>query len=219
MGRRVDGSLGTLLQGVSQQPVRQRLAGQVTEQTNMTSDPVRMLHRRPPTQYVGKFSLGPIESNDAFTHYFELSDGTAYYLIIPANALSTDIKLLNADTGVENTNTTITAAFLSYVSVASPRTTLKAVTVGDLTYIVNTTVSTALLPDLTNAGAADYLLDSARVDIEVGQYSRDYVVTVTAGGSDYSVTHSTPTSTSSGAEAAIAVDNIAEEIETLMNKK
>jgi len=31
MSRRVDGSLGTLLQGVSQQPDKERLQGQVTE--------------------------------------------------------------------------------------------------------------------------------------------------------------------------------------------
>lgn len=216
MGRRVDGSLGTLLQGVSQQPVRQRLPGQVTEQTNMTSDVVRMLHRRAPTQYVGKFNLGAVDIQNTFTHYFELSTGEAYYLIIPPNAAAGDVKLLDADTGAENTDTTVSAAFVTYVSVASPSSTLKAVTVGDLTYILNTATNTALTADLTHSTAQDYQLDSARVDIDVGQYSRDYSVTVTVGGADYTVTHSTPESTAGGAEAAISVDTIADAIQTLM---
>ena len=104
MGRRVDGSLGTLLQGVSQQPVRQRLAGQVTEQINMTSDVVRMLHRRAPTQYLGSFDIGAIDTDKTFVHDFELSDGIPYYLVIPPNA--TEGILINANTGVKITTVT-----------------------------------------------------------------------------------------------------------------
>jgi hypothetical protein len=55
---KADGSLKTLLQGVSQQPTRDRLPGQATEQINMNSDPVDGLTRRPPTDLVG--SLGDL---------------------------------------------------------------------------------------------------------------------------------------------------------------
>ena len=50
---KADGSLKTLLQGVSQQPTRDRLPGQATEQINMSSDPVRGLTRRPGSDLVG----------------------------------------------------------------------------------------------------------------------------------------------------------------------
>lgn len=53
---KVDGSLKSLLQGVSQQPARDRLPGQASAQENMTSDPVRGLSKKPPSDLVA--SLG-----------------------------------------------------------------------------------------------------------------------------------------------------------------
>lgn len=53
---KVDGSLKSLLQGVSQQPPRDRLPGQSTAQINMSADPVTGLTRRPPTDLVGPLS-------------------------------------------------------------------------------------------------------------------------------------------------------------------
>lgn len=44
---KVDGSLGSLVQGVSQQPSRARLPGQSEEQTNVTNDEVFGMSRRP----------------------------------------------------------------------------------------------------------------------------------------------------------------------------
>lgn len=51
---KADGSLKSLLQGVSQQPIRDRLPGQCTEQINMSADPVRGLTRRPGDDLVAK---------------------------------------------------------------------------------------------------------------------------------------------------------------------
>ena len=48
----VSGTLGALLQGVSQQPPNLRNDGQVTEQINMVSDVVRGLTSRPATELV-----------------------------------------------------------------------------------------------------------------------------------------------------------------------
>ncbi len=50
------GSLGTVLQGVSQQQPRVRLRGQVSEQINMHSDVVHGLTSRPPTQEIAVFA-------------------------------------------------------------------------------------------------------------------------------------------------------------------
>lgn len=50
---KIDGSLGSLLQGVSQQAPRDRFDGQSTLQENMTADAVNGLGRRPPTDLVG----------------------------------------------------------------------------------------------------------------------------------------------------------------------
>lgn len=62
------GSLGTLLQGVSQQPDRVRLEGQVTEQVNMISDVTRGLSTRPAT------NEGPaLQGGDGSYNYQDLS--------------------------------------------------------------------------------------------------------------------------------------------------
>ena len=50
---KVDGALRSLIQGVSQQPFRNRLPGQCTLQENMSSNPVDSLQRRPPEEVVG----------------------------------------------------------------------------------------------------------------------------------------------------------------------
>ena len=143
MARRVDGSLGALLQGVSQQPVRQRLEGQVTDQINMTSDPVRMLHRRPPTQFLNRFNIGTVDISKTFTYYMELSDLSKYYIIIVPNA--TTVYIINAETGEEKTGTdTFSTAFISYISVADPRADLRMITIGDTTFVVNTNIIPAM---------------------------------------------------------------------------
>jgi len=49
---KVDGSLKSLIQGVSQQPPRSRLPGQCTLQENMSSNPVDGLTRRPPIDFI-----------------------------------------------------------------------------------------------------------------------------------------------------------------------
>ena len=56
------GSLGTLLQGVSQQPARVRTAGQVSEQINLISDVTRGLSTRPATE-MGSYLLNATDHN------------------------------------------------------------------------------------------------------------------------------------------------------------
>ena len=57
----VSGSLGTLLQGVSQQPARVRLDGQVSEQVNLISDVTLGLSTRPATN-AGSYLVGADET-------------------------------------------------------------------------------------------------------------------------------------------------------------
>lgn len=53
---KVDGSLGSLVQGVSQQPSRARLPGQAEEQINVTNDEVFGMSRRPGTTIASQMS-------------------------------------------------------------------------------------------------------------------------------------------------------------------
>lgn len=72
---KVDSSIKSLLQGVSQQPPRDRLPGQCTDQLNMSSDPVSGLTRRPPSDLVN--TMGTATGNLAWFD-FETKDGIRY---------------------------------------------------------------------------------------------------------------------------------------------
>lgn len=72
---KADGSLKSLLQGVSQQPVRDRLPGQCTEQINMSADPVKGLTRRPGDDLVNK--LGPDATVQGWGN-FQTQDGRQF---------------------------------------------------------------------------------------------------------------------------------------------
>lgn len=81
---KVDGSLGSLLQGVSQQAPRDRFDGQGTLQENMSSDPVNGLCRRPPTDIVGQLSSAT--GNVSF-HNFETRDGNKFIAMFSTSEL------------------------------------------------------------------------------------------------------------------------------------
>lgn len=72
---KVDGSIKSLLQGVSQQPPRDRLPGQCTEQINFTADPIEGLSTRPPTDLVGR-----VAGSTAVRawHNFQMQDGNKF---------------------------------------------------------------------------------------------------------------------------------------------
>ena len=83
------GSLGTLLQGVSQQPDRVRLDGQVTEQVNLISDVTLGLSTRPATEE------GPTLSQATSSHkYQDISFAGTDYII---GYRSGDIQLWTLD--------------------------------------------------------------------------------------------------------------------------
>ena len=209
MSRRVDGSMGTLLQGVSQQPDKERLQGQVTEMTNMTADVVRMLSRRPSSEFVASFNIGAVDITKCFVHFYSRGDGEQYWIVIaPGGA----VYILDLD-GTLATKT-VTSQFTSYVTSSDPKTDLRMTTVGDYTFVVNKTktVSMSGATSTTNTSRTK----SGLVEVLVGQYSRNYTVTVSVNNVDFSVTHPTDASTVTDAEKKVATDYIAEKLETAL---
>lgn len=88
---KVDGSLGSLLQGVSQQAPRDRLNGQCTLQENMSANPVDGLTRRPPTDLVGKLKTSTSVSG---WHNFQTRDGRKFLAMYQGTTV--DVFDLNA---------------------------------------------------------------------------------------------------------------------------
>ncbi|AGC35673.1 putative tail tubular protein B [Rhizobium phage RHEph03] len=79
---KADGSLKSLLQGISQQPVRDRLPGQGTAQINMSADPVKGLSRRPGEDLVNQ--LGPAGAAKGWGT-FQTQDGKQWIVKITAS--------------------------------------------------------------------------------------------------------------------------------------
>lgn len=72
---KVDGSLKSLIQGVSQQPPRTRLPGQCTLQENMSSNPVDGLTRRPPLEWIAE-----LFDNESDVQFYDLRLGADKYI-------------------------------------------------------------------------------------------------------------------------------------------
>lgn len=82
----VDGHLGGLVGGVSQQPDILRRDGQCTLQNNMFIDYTEGLKRRPRVDTLSSALVTTADPNDVFTHYFEHNAKT-YILVIDADEI------------------------------------------------------------------------------------------------------------------------------------
>lgn len=104
---KVDGSLKSLLQGVSQQPPRDRLPGQATAQENMLSDPVTGLTRRPPTDLIGELGEATLVRG---WHTFNTKDGNKYL------AWFHDSEVQVFDLNADEAPITISGSSAAYIS-------------------------------------------------------------------------------------------------------
>lgn len=215
-------ALPNLVQGVSQQPDAIRFDGQCSEQTNAISSVVDGLQKRPNTSFVARLLQEALDA-DTFVHFINRSDTEKYVVFITPNTESesepdedgnilvaeTDaskLRIFNVETGEEctvNGNTggyTLTGNTLSF---NQPSRVLKALTVADSTFLLNTT--TAVQPKgeqiqiptgetdidgnivtdadgnpLTESGfevATTTELDKqATISIDQGAYNKDYTV-------------------------------------------
>lgn len=177
-------SIPNLIGGVSQQPDSVRFDGQCEEQTNAISSVVDGLSKRPNTQHIAKLVSSAISSN-SFVHFVDRSETEKYVIIHDGTAL----KAWNLD-GTPctiNGSASYTTSGLSYINTATPRQDLKALTVGDTTFLLNQTKT--VNASSTTTPALDKL---AVVTILQGDYEKDYSVSATI---IYSSTHNaTPTS-------------------------
>jgi hypothetical protein len=164
---KVDGSLRSLLQGVSQQPPRDRLSGQSTEQINMSSDPVSGLTRRPPTDLVSKLLTS---SNVRAWHQLETRNGGKYLASIHDNNITvTDLN------GVAKT-CVVDANAYQYITDAGE---FGFTTAEDKTYVVNKSKTVAMLstvPVYCNRGAGSKPM--AIIQVLGGQYNMGNTITM-----------------------------------------
>ena len=163
---KVDGSMKSLLQGVSQQPPRDRLPGQATLQENMTSDPVSGLTRRPPTDLVG--FLGTASTVRGF-HTFNTRDGNKFLAWFHNDTL----KVFDLN-GEEYTVTVDTGAetYLAATGVVRASTDEE-----DATVVVSQDVTALMAADTPNYWNHDGR-SAAIVQILGGLYGKSYKISI-----------------------------------------
>lgn len=177
---KVDGSLKSLIQGVSQQPPRTRLPGQCTLQENMTSNPVDGLSRRPPFEWIDD-----LFDDAADVQFYHLRQGANDFLVC---AQVGNLRVFTLD-GVEKTVTETGSAF-DYLDGGA----LSFTTLEENTYIANTDTVCEMeteLPQFIDYGPIVY--------VRGGNYGTIYKITVNwkdagVGGTARSISASITTS-------------------------
>jgi hypothetical protein len=168
----INTSVPNLIQGVSQQPDALKFDGQCKEQENAFSSVADGLRKRPNTNLV-KWVDEELGDNP-FIHSINRSETEKYLLIITG----TKIKVFNVD-GTEATiggaTGGVDTSSFSYLDPSNPKSDLKALTVGDTTWIVNTTTTTQMDTAASTAQSADQAL----IFIKRADYNREYSVTAT----------------------------------------
>lgn len=163
---KADGSLRSLLQGVSQQPTRDRLPGQCTEQINMSSDPVQGLMRRPGDDLVARLT-----NTDAL-HWFDLitPDGQRFL----GKVVSGGVEMFDLN-GVQYP--VVNNSSSSYWGVVG--TNWRVVTIKDRTFIANTNITVRMrneLPTYANQGQGSSWRPMSIIQFLGGTYGRVYRV-------------------------------------------
>ena len=169
----INTSVPNLIQGVSQQPDATRHAGQCEEQENALSSVVDGLKKRPNTRHVARLLTTAIAQN-SFVHFIDRDDNEKYVVIHDGSKL----RVFNLHTGNEGTingsaNKYYDPANGSYLDTSTPRNDLKALTVADNTFLLNTTKTVTEATNKT-AGAEK----KALAVVLQGDYEKKYEINV-----------------------------------------
>ena len=190
-----------LIQGVSQQSPQVRLAGQCEEQINGLSTVTKGLTKRPPARLID--NLGAVALEGDFLHFINRSE-TERYVVTVEHRTSGDgtgvIRVFNLETGDEASITAgdvtyangyqVSGDYLKLATANKSHEQLKALTIGDSTFILNTDVTVAKTDEKSEP------LDSSRalVFVKQGDFSKKYGLkfrdkgTFSGGGAKFQVT-------------------------------
>lgn len=164
------------LGGVSRQPDDKKLPGQVRECINSYPDPTFGLTKRPGTKFIAKISETENGLSDAKWFYIN-RDATERYIGCVRN---TEIKVWNANTGVE---CTVTYQSGSAAYLTGTRSNYHVLTVQDTTFITNNLFTVA-----ARSAAASESGKSATLRLYEASYSSEYKVSIKVGSTTYSIT-------------------------------
>ena len=163
----INQDIKNLVQGISQQPPILRRPEQLEEQLNGFSTEADGLQKRPPTVFINK--LHQKTQYKPLIHFVDRDNSEQYVMIFDG------VSIYVYDLQGNSYPVTFQGDSLSYIQNINPRSTLRALTIADYTFVVNTTKSVSMSGATTgNQWDSQGLL----VNIKSGQYGRTYAITV-----------------------------------------
>lgn len=162
-------SIPNLAQGVSQQPDNLRYPGQCDEQVNAWSTVVEGLVKRPNSRFLYDTDLGANVSSNLFTHYVDRDDQNKYVITYDSvNGLKAFDLTANVKTSIHINAPSIAAS--NYLSATNPLQDLRALTIADSTFLVNTQKTVAKDTTLKTQP----LEKEALIFVKLGDYEKAY---------------------------------------------
>lgn len=191
----------SLLQGVSQQLPEERLPGQVTAQTNMVSDPVTNLRRRPGVVMKKAWEWAGADAKHVLSWFTDLAGARVHILL---NTLTGNIRILNEDY-VEEASLAA-GAYLTNSDV----TRIRAAAVGNEFFLANLDV----VPALQFAGGGPNPANAGFFYIVSGAFSKSYSIAINHGGGQFTASYTTPSGAGAGDAALSTPEYIATQLVT-----
>ena len=164
-----------LIQGISQQPAALRYNTQAQKQDNAYGTPVDGLMKRPHTEYIDKLSSANAASSQFF-HSLDRDESERYILEI-TEASTPTVKVYDTTDGAEKTVHVPDGT--TYLDATAPQTAYKALTISDVTFIVNS--ETKVLADDDSADLGPQLSSVALSNFTF-RYEEDASTLVTPVG-------------------------------------
>lgn len=189
----INTSLPNLIQGVSQQPDTLRFDGQCDEQINALSSVTDGLKKRPNARFIKNLVTTAL-ADGAFVHFINRDKDEKYVLIIEnttnTSPQKTNIKiynLLNSNNNPVYSNPISgSSAYLFVPNGTKPRDVLKALTINDNTFILNTSKTVGREATKSASLMAD---NRAIVFVKQGDFRTEYNVELNVGGSDFKASY------------------------------
>jgi hypothetical protein len=161
----ISSAIPNLVNGVSQQAAALRLSSQLALQENAFSSVVEGLGKRSPTKHVKKLA-----GTDVSTAYFHLinRDAAERYMVVLTDG---DLFVYDLEGNAKTVAFPDGKAYLGTTDV--PRKVMRALTVADHTFILNTEAITEMAADLSPSNVGQAL-----ISVKQGQYSTRYTIKI-----------------------------------------
>ena len=201
-------TIKNIVSGISQQPPILRHPEQLEEQVNGMSTEVGGLQKRPPTIHISSLLASVVKPNvKPLVHFINRDDEEQYVVIFNGEEIHVwdllgNKKVVNYAPGAKD-----------YLLTNIPRKTIKAITVADYTFIVNT----EKIIKMTDETVPDtWASQGALVNVKSGQYGRTYQIIVNGS---VEATFTTPDGSVASHSAMIDTNYIATQLATELTSK